>query len=312
MQFGVTGDLYVAEAGSGNVNATDAGSCGTGPEGPVCAGNTSSITRISNPAGSACPSRVVSGLLSFAAPDGSNATGVDAVSGDLRVGGLYGIMTYGPAGILPASVAGQNGQLLKIDRKGTVTPVFDVAAYSLAHHFPGHDPDSNPYGLLRVGNTSLVADAAANVIYQIDDRHQQIKTVATFETRPRDAFDGVPTSIAQLGGRFYVGQLSSLMPGKAKVTVFDARGNTIKVYDGLTSVTAVAVARNGDIYATEVFTGAPFASPGALVKIPHDGSPRVTTELPAPGGVAVDLRGRVYVSINSTQPGTGKVIRLNR
>ena len=113
MQFGVTG---VRRRGRlGNVNATDAGSCGTGPEGPVCAGNTSSITRISNSAGSACPSRVVSGLLSLAAPDGSNAVGVDAVSGDLRVGGLYGIMTYGPAGILPASVAGQNGQLLKID-----------------------------------------------------------------------------------------------------------------------------------------------------------------------------------------------------
>ncbi len=75
------GNLYVAEAGTGKLHATDqSGSCAAGPEGPSCAGNTASVTRIKNPAGMASSRRVVKGLLSFAGPDGTGATGVDAVS----------------------------------------------------------------------------------------------------------------------------------------------------------------------------------------------------------------------------------------
>jgi sugar lactone lactonase YvrE len=135
--------------------------------------------------------------------------------------------------------------------------------------------------------------------------------LATFEFRPKDNFDGVPTSIATHDGNLYVGQLSSLEPGKAKVTVFDREGNVLNTFGDLTSVTSIAVASNGDIYATEIFTGAPFNSPGALVKIPADGGPRTTTELPTPGGVAVDHKGNVYVSINSVTPDKGAVIRLS-
>lgn len=307
LTFGPNGDLYVAEAGKGNVGATDPGGCLSGPEGPACAGNTGSVTRIKNPAHHASASRVVTGLLSFAAPDGSGATGVDAVSVDAGKN-IWGIVSYGPPSSLPKSVAGQNGELIKIGRNGRVQPQFKVAKYSLAHTFPGHEPDSNPYGLLRTGHASYVADAAANAVYRIECN--RLKVVATFETRPRDAFDGVPTSIARLGSHFYVGQLSSLEPGKAKITVFNSRWKKIKEYDGLSSVNGVAVARNGDIYATELFTGAPFGSPGALVKIPHDGGARVVTALPAPGGVAVDRTGHVYVSINSVQAGVGQVVRL--
>ena len=137
----------------------------------------------------------------------------------------------------------------------------------------------------------------------------QIERVATFESRPSSTFDGVPTSIAEHNGNLYVGQLSSLEPGKAKVTVFTKGGRRLRTIGGLTSVTGVAVAHNGDVYATEVFTGAPFASPGALVKIPVHG-PRVTTQLPAPGGVAVDSKGNVYVSVNSTSAKTGAVVRM--
>src|SRR4051794_1564006 len=54
MAFGADGALYVAEAGTGQVNATDqTGGCATGPEGDeVCVGNTSSLTVIEEPSGS--------------------------------------------------------------------------------------------------------------------------------------------------------------------------------------------------------------------------------------------------------------------
>jgi hypothetical protein len=308
LTFDHQGNLYVAEAGSGQLNATDqSGTCGPGPEGESCAGNTSSITKITNPGGTAHAWRVVSGLLSFAAPDGTAATGVDSVSVKWAGGDIWAIETHGAPAILPKSVKKQNGQLLKISH-GKVKPQFDVSSYALSHPANGQEPDSDPYGLLRIGGRSYVADAAANVVYAIDGH--RIKIAANFESRPNNPIDGTPTSIVHVGNYFYVGQLSSLAPGMAKITVFNSHWQPVTFYGGLSSVTSIAVAGNGDIYATELFTGEPFNSPGALVKIPHNGQPRVTTTLPFPGGVAVDWHNHVYVSVNSILPGGGAVIRL--
>jgi hypothetical protein len=313
MSFGPHGNLYVAEAGSGKVGASDqSGGCFPGPEGEICAGNTSSVTRIRDPRHDPETRRVQTGLLSFGgATDGSAAIGLDAVS--LKGDKVYGIVTWGPPNVLPRSVAAQNGQLVSFSRHGgKVKLVADIGAFSLSHLLPGREPDSNPYGVLATDDDVYVVDAANNTLLEVDDG--RIKVVATFETRAADGsgFDGVPTSIARHDGKLYVGQLSSFEPGKAKITVFTESGKRLKTYEGLSSVTSVAVAKNGDIYATEIFAGAPFASEGALVKIPHDGGPRVTTPLPTPGGVAVDRRGNVYVSINSVEVGTGQVIRINR
>lgn len=310
LTFDSWGNLYVAEAGTGQFHATDqTGSCGAGAEGPSCSGNTASITKIKNPAGTARSSRVVTGLLSFAAPDGSAAIGVDAVSVSSPRGDIWGIMTRGAPGIrLPKSVAKQNGQLIKIDARGKVRPQFDVGSYALAHPANGQPADTDPYGLVRVSGRSYVVDAAANVIYQVDGR--RITTVANFESRPNNPIDGTPTSIVQVGNYFYVGQLSSLAPGQAKITVFNRHWQPVTFYGGLSSVTGVAVARNGDIYATELFAGAPFGSSGALVKISHTDKSRTTIPLPTPGGVAVDNCGHVYVSVNSVAPGGGSVLRF--
>jgi hypothetical protein len=307
---GHDGSLYVAEAGKGQLDASDqSGGCTTGPEGdPICGGNTSAITRIEHPGGTPEASRVVSGLLSFAGPDGSGATGIDAVT-VTRSGTLFGIETYGPANTLPASVAAQNGKLLRFNDEGQPKAVADIGSYSLAHQLAGHEPDTDPYGVLVRKGTVYVADAATNAVYSV--KHGAISLFAAFESHTTGPIDGVPTSIARRGERIYVGQLSSLEPGQAKVTVFDRHGDRIRTITGLSSVTGVAVADNGDVYATEIFTGIPFQSDGALVKIPADGGPQVTTPLPAPGGVAVEGHD-VYVSINSVMPGTGSVIRLPR
>ena len=305
MSFGPGGNLYLAEAGKGKLDATDqSGSCVTTPEGPSCGGNTGSIIRITHPRHHPEARRIFKHLLSFAGPDGSGAVGVDAVS--LQGGRTYGIMTYGAPASLPTSVASQNGKLLRFWH-GAVTAIADIGAYSRAHPLPGHEVDSDPYGVLASGADRFVVDAANNTLLNVLDG--QIEQVATFEHRPTSPIDGVPTSIAEHRGRLYVGQLSSLEPGQAKVTVFSKDGRRLRVISGLSSVTGVAVAHNGDVYATEIFTGAPFASPGALVKIPVHGA-RVTTPLPTPGGVAVDSHGNVYVSINSVNPKTGAVVRM--
>src|SRR4051794_39285786 len=97
LTFDNKGNLYVAEAGTGKLHASDqSGGCAAFPEGESCAGNTASVTRIKNPAGMATTRRVVKGLLSFAGADGSGAVGVDAVSVAPLSGDIWAIETYGP------------------------------------------------------------------------------------------------------------------------------------------------------------------------------------------------------------------------
>ncbi|MDQ6696665.1 MAG: ScyD/ScyE family protein [Actinomycetota bacterium] len=307
LSFAADGSLYLAEAGKGKVGASDqSGKCVTGPEGPSCAGDTGSIIRILHPGTNPEGSRIIKHLLSLAGPDGTGATGLDSVS--VQGSHIYGIVTYGDPASLPTTVANQNGKLLRFGPGRTGTAIADIGKYSLSHPLPGHDPDTDPYGVLASGADRFVADAANNTLLNVLDG--KISHVATFEHRTQDPRDGVPTSIAEHNGRLYIGLLGSLDPGQGKVVVLNKSGQRVRVIAGLSSVNGVAVASNGDVYATELFTGAPFGSPGALVKIPANGGPRVVTPLPAPGGVAVGPHGGVYVSINSVNVKTGAVVRM--
>jgi hypothetical protein len=308
ISVGPFGILAVAEAGSGNVGGTIHDiPCGNGPEGPSCIGNSGSVTGILG-AGSNHPLavRVINGLMSAAAPDGSAAVGMDAVSFGSS-GQLSGIFTKIPAP-LPQPLASQNGQLVNFTFQG-LQSIADIGDYSLAHPLPGHGPDSDPYGVLARGGVYYVADAANNTLMKVK-KDGTISVIATFRHgSDQGGIDGVPTSVAEHHGKLYVGELGSLAPGQGQITVLKPNGGVVKTIKGLTSVTSLAVAPNGDIYATEIFSGAPFASPGALVKIPASGGPWVTTVLPTPGGVAVSC-GHVYVSINSVSPTDGAVVRL--
>jgi hypothetical protein len=310
MSVGPDGSLYVAEAGTGPVGAAQPGTCTKGEEGESCAGDTASITVIENPAGEPYTFRWVKGLLSVADHLGDGAVGLNAVS-VTRTGQVYGIVSGGDPATLPASVLDQNGQLLRFRLDGSYVPVAGISAHALDNPLPGLDrPDSNPYGVLALRGKILVADAGANRVFTVRDG--EVETFATFEFRPQDDIDGVPTSIAYHDGKIYVGQLGSLEPGRAKITIYDLEGDVLDTITGLSSVTGVAVAPNGDIYAAEIFTGPPGPdTKGALVKIPADGSERTTVELDAPGGVAVDRAGNVYVTVNSVSGSDGKVIRFS-
>ena len=116
-------------------------------------------------------------------------------------------------------MASQNGKLLRFgSQHRTMTSIADIGKYSLTNPLPGHEPDTDPYGVLASGADRFVVDAANNTLLNVLDG--QIQRVATFEPPVAAPIDGVPTSIAEHNGHLYIGQLSSLEPGKAKVTVF--------------------------------------------------------------------------------------------
>ena len=214
------GAIYVAEAGSGG-----AGPCMTSPEGEtVCLGATGAIARIRP--GSV--ERVVTGLPSLAAADGSAAGGPHKLSFQGH-GNLY--LTIGLGGTPDDRAALGNGarRLGTIVRanvhNGTVRRVADLAAYEAKHNpdqgDPGSEVDSNPYGILATPFGVYSTDAGGNDLLFTDHRGRT-RTVAVLHATLVDAppflglpagtkipLQAVPTGIARgRDGALYVSQLT--------------------------------------------------------------------------------------------------------
>jgi hypothetical protein len=320
----VSGDvLLVAEAGKGGTLATF-----TGPEGGTNGlGFTGSISAVLGPAFAhgQHPHRIVTGLLSAGAaaaspngPVGSGALGPDGVSATSLSNIAIIETTFGPA--TPAAVKRFDGHLLTAHAYGPVRAVANITGFEMRHDPDGMGVDSDPYGVLAYRGGWLVADAAANDVLWVD-RHGHISVFHKFpnvttgacaaQFDPTATFPGcnfVPTSLAtDRWGNVYVGGLSSLTPGEAKVVKLDDDGRLRNTWGGFTSVTGVAVGHDGALYVSQLFAAeAHPALPilqGVLTRI--SGSQRTNVDVPFPAGVAVDSHNNVYVSAFSILPDTG-------
>lgn len=172
--------------------------------------------------------------------------------------------------------------------------------------------ESHPYGTARIGGTTYVADAAANLIWEVSEdgkvRVLSILPPAPAEVTPEVAGqyglpdctigetylnEPVPTDI-EVGpdGMLYVTTLAGEFPGAGHVFRIDpADGATDAVVDGLFAATGLAVAPNGDIYVAMIF-------PNTILRIPAGAGapePFATPNQPA----ALEIRnGYLYGTIN--------------
>lgn len=129
LSFGLDGALYVAEAGRGGTGASIPSPSRPGVS--LSYGATGAITRIQN----GVAQRVVTGLPSLAAPDGTEAAGVNDIQFD-RDGNAYAIVGLGsnPANREKLNVP-DFAQLIGIDRfdgGASWTKLSDFGAYVLA------------------------------------------------------------------------------------------------------------------------------------------------------------------------------------
>jgi hypothetical protein len=320
------GDLYVAEAGTGGP-----ASCVLGPEGDeVCLGSTGAVTRVTRKGGQ---SRVVTGLPSLAAKDGSAAIGPSDVEwlGGRRLAVLIGL------GANPEARAGFGAegsrlgtlQLAKAGSNRTWT-IADLAAHEASDN-PIHDPDSNPSSVLRVGSRFVITDAGGNDLVKAS--WGRVSTMAVFDDQLADAppflglppgtkipSQAVPTAVVRgPDGAYYVSQLTGFpFPAGMSNIYRVVPGHAPTVWaTGLTNVTSLAFDSRGSLYAVQLANDGLLAVPdgqlptGSLVKVSRTGSPKVVAgDLAAPYGVAI--RGRdAYVSTCSVCPGGGEVWRVS-
>ena len=271
--------LYVAEAGRGGT-----GTCVQGPEGEACFGLSAAVTRVRG----GQQDRVVTGLPSLAARDGSRASG----AADVVVKGSWYAVTLG-LGADPAlrdTIEGGEGfgTLVAGRFGGGQFTLADLAEFEAANDPDGAGPDSNPTGLSATHRGFVVTDSGANALQFVDWRGH-ITTLATFPERvvpsappapPGDLpMQSVPTSAVRgPDGAWYVSELTGFPfpAGGARIyRVFPGMPATVYA-SGLTNVTdlawhedtlyAVQLAGNAGLMAAQ---GLPI---GSLERINDDGS----------------------------------------
>lgn len=315
MAFGPDGSLYVAEAGAGG-----AGPCYPGPEGgEVCFGESGALTRVHR----GSQRRVVRGLPSIAAPDGTQAMGPSDV---VMVGGRP-VFTVGLA--LPPALrdelpgAGRNSGWLMSSVGGRALRLADITGYSSQTN-----PDAgNPNSVVVSSRGAVVVDSAGNTLLRVG-RNGRITTLATFPEQLVDAppalglpdgtqlpAQSVPTSVVRgPDGAYYVSELVGFPFPAGKARVYRvANGQPPRVVaSGFTNIGDLGFDRRGNLYVLEISHAGLFTGDltGALIKVGRDGKHQiVTTDLTGPAGLLIS-GDNAYVSDCGVCPGTGRVLRI--
>jgi hypothetical protein len=271
LAFAPSGQLYVAEAGSGG-----SGACRPSPDGQpveVCYGETGALTRI-DPTGKKPPRRVLRNLPSMA-----QAGGFAAQSGpvDVQFSGsnAFIVMGWGGHPDLRAGIGPKSrlfGTLLLATPNDLVFPVTDIADNERRHNPAGETVDSNPYGVLVLSGKRIVADAGANalvasgsmdLLQPFRDRTFAVLAPTAFGTQP------VPTTVAKgPGGDVFVGLLTGAPFFRGSSTIYRvprSGGEATPYLTGLTAVVDITFDENGTLYIVEIASGlvpGPGADPG--------------------------------------------------
>lgn len=316
LAFGPEGGLYVAEAGTTDVN----GPCVPVIEGgaPVtkCYSGTGSISRLWK----GRQERLASGLPSTFVVQSGFATGPNDIS-FLGRGMAYVPIGWGAA---PASrslmgeVGAELGTLVRLKPNGDWRVVADVAAFEGFVNPAGGPLDSNPYGVLTEGASRFVVDAGGNSLLEVAEGGE-VSLVAIFPTTPApppfNSSEPVPTKVERgPDGALYVSTLTGapFVAGAAAIyRVVPGEAPTVFV-GGFKTITDFTFGPDGSLYVVQ-FATAPmfFNGPGALIRVAPSGArSTLTTALVRPTGVAVDRDGAIYVADNGTVPGAGRVLKI--
>jgi hypothetical protein len=309
------GAVLVAEAGKGGD-----GPCASGPEGEVCFGRSGAITRVTRDGWT----RFVDRLPSIAAPDGSSALGPHDVAKDdasiFATIGLGGDEAFRDA----FGAAGKRlGTLVQWSKSRGVHVVADLLAYEETHDPDGDGPDSDPYGLLRLDEATIVTDAGGNSLLRVTDGGR-ISTIAVFPERMVE-FDGqqvpmdaVPTSVVKgPDGAYYVGQLTGFPFPRhgARVYRVDRDGSVTVYARGFTNIIDIAFDNDGNLYVLEI-SHRGLLDPeqtGALIEVEGGGDRQVLLKrgLVFPGGFELTQDDdRAFVTNCGVCAGGGEVWRV--
>ena len=324
LRFGPDGYLYVAEAGTGGSDSTGTACTQVpAPVGPYTGGANARISKIA-PDGTV--TTVASGFPSTQDAMGDLIGVADVVFMD---GALYAVVAGG--GCSHGNPTRPSG-IAKVDpATGQWSLIADIGAFLKTHptkyeSADDFEPDGTLYSAIGVDGK----------LYTVEPNHGEVLSV-TKGGRIRQVIDIsaseghiVPTSIAELNGKFYVGNLNlfPIDPQWARILTItgggymdhDALGFDVEGYHivnskaGFTTVVAVDFGPDGLLYALELSdaAGNPAPGNGKVVRVKRDGEIEdVVTGLVVPTGMTFGPDGALYVSNFGAAPaGLGQVLKI--
>ena len=212
---------------------------------------------------------------------------------------------------------------------GAVTEVANTWEIENAENRGGFVVDTHPYGLAAGSDGMLwVADAGGNELLKVDPASGAVEVIAVFDGLPgplpnpfrgdAQEMDPVPTGVTQdADGNAYVSLLSGFpfVPGAAKVLKVAVDGTVSDYATGLTALTDLRTAPDGQMYAVQfaIFGDqGPTPDSGAVIRIKEgDTSEVLVAGLAFPTSLDFNANGDAYVTLNGVgAPGSGAVIVL--
>jgi hypothetical protein len=263
--------------------------------GRPCIGRSGSVARIKGDD----LKRVVPGLPSIAGPTGEAFGPHDVwVAGD---GEVY--VTIGLVGRLAlrarfCSKGTRPGHLLEADFGGSKDSVADLAGFEAEANPDEGLVDSNPFGILRVGNKTLVTDAGANALNAVDSSGD-VGTAAVFPNRlvtfqwQKVPMQAVPNTVVKgPDGAYYVGQLTGFPFPVGGARVYRVvPGEKPQIHArGLTNIIDISFGPYGSLYVLEIAHNSlrADAPEGALIRVAPGGERSIVTDgLFFPIGLAI-------------------------
>jgi len=316
LDFGPDGGLYVAEAGTTELN----GACGQFLEGAVlstkCWSGTGSVSRLWH----GRQERVASGLPSTYVTSSNFASGPQDISFAGRGHAMVAIGWGGPPELRATlgDGAAEGGTIVQLQPNGRWKAVADITAFEGANNPAGGVIDSNPYGVLAEPGRTFVVDAGGNSLLEVA-ANGRISLVATFPSTPApppfNLSDAVPTRVRRgPDGALYVSTLSGAPFATGTAVIYRVRPGQPPVVHagGFKTITDFAFAPDGGLYVLQ-FATAPvfFGGPGALIHVAPGGArATITTALVQPTGIVIDDDGNIYISNRGTSSGDGEVLRI--
>jgi hypothetical protein len=333
LKFGPDGLLYVAEAGTGGTTSTQ-GICTqvVPPIGPYFGGSNGRISRIDS---SGNRTTVASGLPSAIDSNAPNNDYLGVADVAFLDGTLYAAVTGG--GCSHGNASAPNS-VVKVAPDGSWKVLANLSQFFLANptQYPNADdfePDGVPYSMI----------AYQNRLYLVESNRGQVVSIGRTGDIRREidvsASQGhiVPTTIAESGGNFYLGNLNlfPILPTAARIQTLSysqsflgsllswldpasTSSQTLKIVDskaGFTTVVSSAFGPDGLLYVLELSAAAGYPTPGdgKVVRIARNGDIQdVATGLVVPTGMTFGPDGKIYVSnLGAAPPGAGQIVRID-
>jgi len=311
------GSVWVIDGGVGGDQMIEMPNPETGEMTTVSIGNTARIVKIDEFGSQTEIARLPSILLGMESLGGARLA--------LQDGNLYATSggwnpDMGEAA-MPLTAA-----VVKVDGS-TVTEVAPTWKLEKEKNPDGTIVDTHPYGILGGPDGNLwVADAGGNDLLKVNPATGDVSVAAVFRGIPgpmpnpnrggRNESDPVPTAVAVgADGGIYVSFLSGapFVPGSAKVVKVASNGAVSDYATGLTTLTDLRLAPDGNLYATsfgQFSEQGPTPGTGAIIRIkPGAGSEPVATGLTFPTSLSFNSDGDAYVTVNGVgAPGSGMVM----